>query len=135
MELSPSPHVSNLVLIGSHRDPDIVRLANRNLQVLLKLLYLQGFVWPSREAFARALPRPRSGPTSLIWPLPSSDVAEKEAGRRGSSMAWRTLFPRKHAKLVLLSSTVPAELQHQNLQGCLEHFQAAASLLGDISVQ
>ena len=38
MELSPSPHVSNLVLIGSHRDPDIVRLANRNLQALLKLL-------------------------------------------------------------------------------------------------
>ncbi|CAE7728975.1 unnamed protein product [Symbiodinium sp. CCMP2592] len=61
LELSPSAHVSKLVLVGSHADVDVVHLANRNLQ-----------------AFARALPRPRSGPASLIWPLPSGDVAEKE---------------------------------------------------------
>ncbi|CAE7888648.1 unnamed protein product [Symbiodinium sp. KB8] len=61
LELSPSPHISKLVLVGSHADADVIHLANRNLQ-----------------AFARALPRPRSGPASLIWPLPSGDVAEKE---------------------------------------------------------
>ncbi|CAE7215118.1 unnamed protein product [Symbiodinium natans] len=61
LELSPSPSVSNLVLVGSHSDADILKVANRNLQ-----------------AFARALPRSRSGPGSLLWPLPSGDVADKE---------------------------------------------------------
>ena len=42
LELSPSPHVSKLVLVGSHADADVVHLANRNLQATTLVLGLRG---------------------------------------------------------------------------------------------